>query len=133
MGRERDGLKAILASYDEEEAVIVKQGGLVSPEKAKQARIKVGGTLRRALCFVLCALCSLGGMVGWNGRVEWEGGIWAVGMVMTGSKKPFFCAQLEFLNTGNPGTAISPSLTLILCCFGMKTRMVNKKASPPQP
>lgn len=43
LGRERDSLKAILASYDEEEEVIVKQGGLLSPDKAKAVRIKVRG------------------------------------------------------------------------------------------
>lgn len=48
LGKERDGLKAILASYDEEEAVIVshqKPGSgiadLTTPENVKQTRIKV--------------------------------------------------------------------------------------------
>lgn len=47
--KERDGLKAILASYDEEENVIASHqkvvtgiANLATPEKAKEFRIQVG-------------------------------------------------------------------------------------------
>ena len=43
--KERDGLKAILASYDEEDAILTSQNkmdiGMLTPGKAKEKRIQV--------------------------------------------------------------------------------------------